>query len=47
MDYERHPNQEQSPIEAIPFAGVAACCERGWSEEVCGGSHANYGEPFS
>ena len=23
MDYERHPNQEQSPTEGHPFVGVA------------------------
>jgi putative nucleotidyltransferase with HDIG domain len=44
MDYERHPNQEQSPTEGHPFVGVAWLREQGWSEEVCRGilSHANY-----
>ena len=44
MDYERHPNQEQSPIEGHPFVGVAALREQGWSEEVCRAilSHADY-----
>ena len=44
MDYERHPNQEQSPTEGHPFVGVAWLREQGWSEEVCHAilSHANY-----
>jgi putative nucleotidyltransferase with HDIG domain len=44
MDYERHPNQEQSPTEGHPFAGVGWLREQGWSEEVCRAilSHANY-----
>jgi putative nucleotidyltransferase with HDIG domain len=44
MDYERHPNQEQSPTEGHPFAGVAWLRERGWSEEICRAilSHADY-----
>jgi putative nucleotidyltransferase with HDIG domain len=44
MDYARHPNQEQSPIEGHPFVGVAWLREHGWSEEVCHAilSHANY-----
>src|SRR3984893_4524630 len=44
MDYERHPNQEQSPSEGHPFVGVAWLREHGWSEEVCRAilSHANY-----
>lgn len=44
MDYERHPNQEQSPTEGHPFVGVAWLRENGWSEEVCRAilSHANY-----
>jgi putative nucleotidyltransferase with HDIG domain len=44
MDYERHPNQEQSPTEAHPFVGVAWLREQGWSEEVCRAilSHADY-----
>src|SRR3981081_4678157 len=35
MDYERHPNQEQSPTEGHPFVGVAWLRQNGWSEEVC------------
>jgi putative nucleotidyltransferase with HDIG domain len=44
MDYERHPNQEQSPTEGHPFVGAAWLREQGWSEEVCRAmlSHANY-----
>jgi putative nucleotidyltransferase with HDIG domain len=44
MDYERHPNQEQSSTEGHPFVGVAWLREHGWSEEVCRAilSHANY-----
>jgi putative nucleotidyltransferase with HDIG domain len=44
MDYERHPNQEQSPTEGHPFVGVAWLREGGWSEEICRAilSHANY-----
>lgn len=44
MDYERYPNQEQSPTEGHPFVGVAALREQGWSEEVCRAilSHADY-----
>src|SRR5882762_4297 len=44
MDYERHPNQEQSSTEGHPFVGVAWLREKGWSEEVCRAilSHANY-----
>jgi len=44
MDYERHPNQEQSPTEGHPFVGVAWLREHGWSDEVCRAilSHANY-----
>jgi putative nucleotidyltransferase with HDIG domain len=44
MDYERHPNTEQSPSEGHPFVGVAWLRENGWSEEVCRAilSHANY-----
>ena len=44
MDYERHPNQEHSPIEGHPFVGVAWLREHGWSEEVCRAilSHADY-----
>ncbi len=44
MDYERHPNLEQSPSEGHPFVGVAWLRENGWSEEVCRAilSHADY-----
>src|SRR5256714_15625232 len=44
MDYERHPNQEQSAIEGHPFVGVAWLRENGWSEQVCRAilSHAGY-----
>jgi putative nucleotidyltransferase with HDIG domain len=44
MDYERHPNQEQSPTEGHPFVGVAWLREHGWDEEVCRAilSHADY-----
>jgi putative nucleotidyltransferase with HDIG domain len=44
MDYERHPNQEQSPTEGHPFVGVAWLREQGWSGEVCRAilSHADY-----
>jgi len=44
MDYERHPNQEQSPTEGHPFVGVAWLREQGWSKEVCRAilSHADY-----
>ena len=44
MDYERHPNAEQSPTNGHPFVGVAWLRERGWSEEVCRAilSHADY-----
>src|SRR3954465_1269301 len=44
MDYERHPNAEQSSSEGHPFVGVAWLREHGWSEEVCRAilSHADY-----
>src|SRR3954469_25629443 len=44
MDYERHPNVEQSSSEGHPFVGVAWLRENGWSEEVCRAilSHASY-----
>jgi putative nucleotidyltransferase with HDIG domain len=44
MDYERHPNQEQSPTEGHPFVGVTILREQGWSEEICRAilSHADY-----
>lgn len=44
MDYERHPNLEQSSTEGHPFVGVASLREQGWSDEVCRAilSHADY-----
>jgi putative nucleotidyltransferase with HDIG domain len=44
MDYERHPNQEQSATEGHPFVGVAWLREQGWSDEICRAilSHADY-----
>src|SRR5436189_1719419 len=44
MDYERYPNQEQSPTEGHPFVAVAWLREHDWSEDVCRAilSHANY-----
>jgi putative nucleotidyltransferase with HDIG domain len=44
MDYERHPNQDQSPTDGHPFVGVTWLRENGWSEEVCRAilSHADY-----
>ena len=44
MDYERHPNLEQTPTDGHPFVGVAWMREHGWSEEVCRAilSHADY-----
>jgi putative nucleotidyltransferase with HDIG domain len=44
MDYERHPNHEQSPIDGHPSVGVAWLRDHGWSEEVCRAilSHASY-----
>jgi putative nucleotidyltransferase with HDIG domain len=44
IDYERHPNHEQSPTEGHPFVGVVTLREEGWSEEVCRAilSHADY-----
>src|SRR5881398_362934 len=44
MDYERHPNQEQSPTEGHPFVGVAWLREQGWRGEACRAilSHADY-----
>ncbi len=46
MDYERHPNQEQSASEGHPFVGVAWLREHGWSEEICRAilSHADYAQ---
>ncbi|MFN2475591.1 MAG: HDIG domain-containing metalloprotein [Chthoniobacterales bacterium] len=44
MDYERHPNSEQSPADGHPFVGVAWLREHGWDEEICRAilSHADY-----
>jgi putative nucleotidyltransferase with HDIG domain len=44
MDYERHPNHEQSATEGHPFVAVAWLRDQGWSEEICRAilSHANY-----
>ena len=44
MDYERHPNQEQSPTDGHPFVAVAWLHEQGWSEDICRAilSHADY-----
>jgi len=44
MDYERHPNLEQSSTEGHPFVGVAWLRQNGWSEEICRAilSHADY-----
>ncbi|PYI88798.1 MAG: HAD family hydrolase [Verrucomicrobia bacterium] len=44
MDYERHPNQEQSATEGHPFVAVAWLREHGWNEEICRAilSHADY-----
>ena len=44
MDYERHPNPEQSATEGHPAVGVAWLREHGWSEEICRAilSHADY-----
>jgi putative nucleotidyltransferase with HDIG domain len=44
MDYERHPNAEQSATEEHPSVAAKWLRENGWSEEVCRAilSHANY-----
>ncbi len=44
MDYERHPNQEQSATDGHPFVAAAWLREQGWSEEACRAvlSHADY-----
>jgi putative nucleotidyltransferase with HDIG domain len=44
MDYERHPNQEQSATEGHPFVGVKWLRANGWNEEICHAilSHADY-----
>src|SRR5438874_13663024 len=45
VDYERHPNVEQSPTEGHPFVGVAWLRDNGWSDDICRAilSHADYG----
>ncbi|MEO7166351.1 MAG: HDIG domain-containing metalloprotein [Chthoniobacterales bacterium] len=44
MDYERHPNLEQSPNGGHPFVAAEWLRAQGWSEEVCRAilSHADY-----
>src|SRR6266513_2277473 len=44
MDYERHPNHDQSATDGYPSVGVAWLRDHGWSEEVCRAilSHADY-----
>ena len=44
MDYERHPNAEQSASEGHPAVAAQWLREQGWSEEVCRAilSHADY-----
>jgi putative nucleotidyltransferase with HDIG domain len=44
MDYERHPNLEQSSSEGHPFVGVKWLREASWDEEICRAilSHASY-----
>ncbi len=44
MDYERHPNLEQSPNEGHPFVGVAWLRQNGWREDICRAilCHADY-----
>jgi putative nucleotidyltransferase with HDIG domain len=46
MDYEKHPNLEQSTTEGHPFVGVQSLRDNGWNEEVCRAilSHADYSE---
>ena len=44
LDYERHPNQEQSATDGHPFVGVTWLRDHGWSDEMCRAilSHADY-----
>lgn len=35
LDYELHPNTEQSSTSGHPFVGVAWLRANGWSEEIC------------
>jgi putative nucleotidyltransferase with HDIG domain len=46
LDYERHPNLEQSATEGHPFVAARWLRTQGWSEEVCRAilSHANYAD---
>ena len=46
MDYERHPNHEQSSSGGHPFVGVTWLREHGWSDEVSRAilSHADYAD---
>ena len=44
FDYERYPNNERSPTEEHPSAGVKVLRERGYPDEVCEAimGHADY-----
>jgi putative nucleotidyltransferase with HDIG domain len=44
MDYEQHPNAEQSATGGHPFVAVEWLRANGWSDEVCRAilSHADY-----
>src|SRR3982750_4141634 len=44
MDYERHPNQEQSPTDGHPFVGVVWLKKHGGRRKISRAilSHANY-----
>jgi len=44
MDYERHPNQEQSPCDGHPVVAAAWLRDHGWSDDVGRAilSHADY-----
>lgn len=44
MDYERHPNPEQSATDGHPAVAATWLREQGWSEEICRAilSHADY-----
>ncbi len=46
MDYERHPNAEQTPTGGHPFVAAAFLRENGWSEEICRAilGHADYAQ---
>ena len=45
MDYERHPNHEQSSSEGHPLAGATWLREHGWSEEICRAIRAHLNKP--